>query len=368
MTVLRRAVALALVAVAGWAGGAGAGGESGEETGKWTVVTFLPKKTWIVGEGVWVQLRLENRTGGKLPEISLQGQWFLDGDESKPCRAWDLPVVDTAPDPPYPDPLSERTPPRKMVGPGTYEAGWMELTKTCWQRLQGEEGIGRHRACFRYFERPMTEATGRSCVEFEIVPAQGLDAQVLEAFGGDPLGLWPYRGKKRPGRNELLRRFPESTYAAYVVWKRWAKGAALGWKNEEARDVFLRYLEKDPADEYLTWNLPCREDGVPDASVITRFRMPEAARCRDAWLELVLESHPDIWFADEIRLRLALDRYRMGDKAACESMLEDLAEHGREDVAAKARELLSAMRAKGMLPARDGAGASAAGSAGGQRP
>ena len=355
MTVLRRAVALALVAVAGWAGGAGAGGESGEETGKWTVVTFLPKKTWIVGEGVWVQLRLENRTGGKLPEISLQGQWFLDGDESKPCRAWDLPVVDTAPDPPYPDPLSERTPPRKMVGPGTYEAGWMELTKTCWQRLRGEEGIGRHRACFRYFERPMTEPTGWSCVEFEIVPAQGLDAQVLEAFGGDPLGLWPYRGKQRPGRVELLRRFPESTYAAYVVWKYSAKGIL-----SMSVAKLVRYVEAGTA------NLG---NSVPDVTGTWRSFSGDAyLDWRDAWFEKVLKLHPDLWFADELRFVIALDRYLLGDKAACESMLEDLAEHGREDVAAKARELLSAMRAKGLLPARDGAGASAAGSAGGQRP
>jgi len=184
-------------------------------------------------------------------------------------------------------------------------------------------------------------------VKVEIVEPQGIDREAYEWSGHDPLG-----DSERYG--ELLGRFPTSTYAAYVVWQRWGRVTAGGWKSASDRDTFLSWLAGDPDEEYLTWNLPCTHDGRIDSSVTTRLGGRKALECRDQWLELVLASHPDIWFADEVRLRLALDRYRLGDREACAAGLEALAAHGRPYVASKAGELLAAMRAEGMLPGEGG--------------
>lgn len=180
-------------------------------------------------------------------------------------------------------------------------------------------------------------------VKIEVTRPEGIDKEAYEAFGHNPLG-----DSERWG--ELLRRFPTSTYAAYLVWTRWGRVTAGVWKSAGDRDKFLAWLSGDPDQEYLTWNLPCAEDGRTDGAVTTRLGGRKALACRDRWLELVLDHHPDIWFADEVLLRLALDRYRLADKDACAAGLADLAEHGKPYVASKAGELLSAIRAKGMLP------------------
>jgi len=70
---------------------------------------------------------------------------------------------------------------------------------------------------------------------------------------------------------------------------------------------------------------------------------------RKGWFDTILKHHPNIWFADEVRFRIALDDYLLGDTDGCEAGLEDLAEHGKPYVATKAGELLAAMKAKGML-------------------
>ena len=75
--------------------------------------------------------------------------------------------------------------------------------------------------------------------------------------------------------------------------------------------------------------------------------------CRDHWLNTVLRNHPEIWFADEIRFKLAIDRYRLGESESSVAELEDLAEHGKPYVATKAGDLLSAMKAKGMLQEKE---------------
>ncbi len=176
-----------------------------------------------------------------------------------------------------------------------------------------------------------------------VLSPEGIDREVFDTFDVDSLILGEHWG-------DILRRFPTSTYAAHVIWDRWAKGTALPWEDDTAREKSLIYLENDSSNEFLTWKLPCRADGTLDASTITRFMMPEAARCRDLWLEIALKHHPGIWFADEIRLKLATDAYLLGDKEASASGLETLAEHARPYVAEKAQALLEAMQAKGMLP------------------
>lgn len=67
------------------------------------------------------------------------------------------------------------------------------------------------------------------------------------------------------------------------------------------------------------------------------------------WFGRALKHHPDVWFADEMRFSRALDRYLLGDKDGCRVELEQLGAKGKPYVAEKAKELLAAMRAKGML-------------------
>ena len=172
-------------------------------------------------------------------------------------------------------------------------------------------------------------------VTVTVVEPQGIDKEAYEAFGKSPLG-----DHQRFG--ELLRRFPSSTYAAYAIWKKYAKG----WAGVETQRAVQTLAEPYPFKSELA---PCDERGTPRGGTETRLDPTTLFHCRDAWMNLVLKNHPTIWFGDEIRLRLSLDRYRLGDKEGCAAGLEDLAEHGRPYVASKATELLSAMKAAGML-------------------
>ena len=93
---------------------------------------------------------------------------------------------------------------------------------------------------------------------------------------------------------------------------------------------------------------------MPDATGSWRSYSGEAfLQWRDGWFDLILKDHQQIWFGDELRFVSTLDRYLLGDKDSCAAGLEELAEHGKPYVASKAGELLSAMKAKGMLEEKD---------------
>jgi len=174
-------------------------------------------------------------------------------------------------------------------------------------------------------------------VLIQAVEPQGIDKQAYEAFG--PAVVFDSKGQ-----GELLRRFPTSTYAAYVVWKRTWPGLA-----SVTTDVPLYGMERGPGS-FPPISLPCVD---PQSAACEDVGFPptgqEGARRQAAWLDLVLRSHPGIWFADELRFKRAYAAFFLGDKDACEAGLEDLAQHGKPYVASKARELLAAMKAKGML-------------------
>ena len=218
--------------------------------------------------------------------------------------------------------------------PGRYRA--RTVMRSSWANPVEDKG-GRH---------PWDGQVTSRWVDFHVVEPKGVDRKAYLAFDGNPVPIVDRNGTL----GELLRRFPASTYAAYVVWNRWGRVTAGAWKSTEDRDKFFGWLAEDPDQEYLTWKLPCAEEGGPDATLLRRLGGRRAIACRDQWLQIALDHHSRIWFADEIRLRLALDKYRLGDKDACAAGLADLAEHGKPYVASKAGELLSAMRAKGMLP------------------
>ncbi len=181
-----------------------------------------------------------------------------------------------------------------------------------------------------------TGSVASPAVTIDVTEPEGIDKEAYEAFGGDPLDA--------SGRFwDTLRRFPTSTYAAHVVWEQYAQGAASVDAEKEADSI-----ERGPGHVHGGTE-PCDREGrmsSTDNSALSGFSF---VQCRDDWLGLVLDNHPNIWFADEMRLRLALDGCLLGDKSGCAAQLRDLAEHARPYVATKAGELLAAMQAKGML-------------------
>ena len=177
---------------------------------------------------------------------------------------------------------------------------------------------------------------------FRVIEPEGVDQKAYDAFGGNPLPILDREGIKE----QLLSRFPTSTYAAYAIWKKYAKGLA----GVETQRAVQTLAEPYPFRSELA---PCDASGAPRGGSETRLDPTTFFRCRYAWMDLVLTNHPAIWFADEIRLRLSLDKYRLNDKDACVAGLEELTDHGRPDVATKAGELLAAMKAKGMLEEKE---------------
>jgi len=191
-------------------------------------------------------------------------------------------------------------------------------------------------------------------IRVRVVEPQGVDAEAFRAIlalgttnarESEPARFWRALAFE-PGAGKLLMtRYVESIYAASVIHRKYAGG----WLRAGPERVFSVF---DRGFESQKGRLRCRKDASADTLTFEEryFVGPEYVMCRDSWLEIALENHPEAWFADEIRWKLALDRYLLGDPAACAAGLEALAEHGRADVAVKARDLLSAMRAKGMLP------------------
>jgi len=176
-------------------------------------------------------------------------------------------------------------------------------------------------------------AVSRSC-NVRVVEPDGEDREAFDAFSGEPLPFLDREGVQ--GR--LLVRFPSSTYAAYVVWDLQVKGVATRNAEHMADSLALGLTHQ--------WN------SVPGPAGSWRSLYGCAyVEWRRSWLMTILEHHPSIWFGDEVRLQLAQDDYLVGNTEDCAARLRDLAEHGRPDVAAKAAELLAAMKAKGMLEA-----------------
>ncbi len=180
-------------------------------------------------------------------------------------------------------------------------------------------------------------------VMVEVAEPEGIDARAYGAFDKAPFNSSCF--------GELLGTFPGSIYTAYVVWTQHAKGTAT-WDT----GVALRLAEE--GNRYGN-EIPCFHEEGCRAEHWMSMSADQVTSWENKWFSTVLRSHPDAWFADEVRLRLALNLYSIGDHASCQARLEDLAEHGHPDVAAKAADLLAAMRANGMLEGAEPAPAAA---------
>ena len=134
-----------------------------------------------------------------------------------------------------------------------------------------------------------------------------------------------------------LRDHPTSTYAANIVYKE-CSGLVLSDPQMVLRSIETgSFAGKNPVPD------PASPRGW------TTLEGEEVVAWREKWFGIVLSNHPDIWFADELRLRLALDQVALGNQGAGTDQLEALARDANETVGGLAREFLSLMIEKGMI-------------------
>ncbi len=304
---------------------------SGDST--WELSFEVVSDSFIAGEPIWAALSVENKSGQALPAVGWGGEFYLDG-RGKPCRSIFGMFVDGPPPDPNGGPPPIPAPP-VLEDPDTVHRVNVNLSDQCRSLSDGKGIVGVHTVCYRD-DRSQNLGSNMACDSFVVTMPTGIEIEAYDAFG-------PTVVEDPRNRGDLLRRFPTSTYAAYVIWQKYAKD----WSQVET-DRAVATLERPYP--FRTVLAPCDVTGLPAGGQETRFGPTELFRCRVAWMERVLGHHPHVWFADEVRLRLALDRYRLDDKTACAAGLEALSEHARPYVAEKAQALLEAMQAKGMLP------------------
>ena len=301
----------------------------------WQLSFDVVARRFIVKEPVWSTLTVTNTSSTAQPTTGFSGRFYLD-DRERACRSDRAPVPQTAPDAPG---TAAGTPvPPVLEPPGTTHTVRIDLGDECNLVRRGETVIGEHTVCYRDQENANL-LSASACVSFVIEAPEGIDKEAYEAFGRDPLG-----DSERFG--ELLRHFRTSTYAAYVVWKfSGARGRAASKPLRTAEALSLGL----PA---VGNSIPCDQEECPRDGWI-ELKGRDLVQWKERWFDVVLSNLPDIWFADDLEYMRATNRYLLGDKDACLAGLEELQDHGRPDVAAKAGELLAAMKAKGMLEEKD---------------
>jgi hypothetical protein len=207
---------------------------------------------------------------------------------------------------------------------GAYEL-WAEYESPGRVYYQGQIA-GQPRRYIDYWKGRVTSEPRR----ITITAPSGIDREAYDALGGNPMA--------EPRR--LRAEFPTSTYAAYHVWRvTGAQGLARSEPSaviaQTSRGLWgvVRWVACPP-------NAGCRPGDEPSGQVPPQQALEWTAR----WIDIVLKAHPDIWFADDLRLRLALDEIIAGKTALGTAALESLAKSGRPDIAAKAGELLTLAR------------------------
>jgi hypothetical protein len=172
-------------------------------------------------------------------------------------------------------------------------------------------------------------------VTIHAVEPQGVDARAYEECNHHPLfsTYW----------ETLMLRFPSSTYTAYLVW---SKTYPAFIPSMVADCVYS--TSKGGIGSFPPGSLPCGDPGTQKCGG-ARPNGTQAARRQVAWIDVVLEHHPDIWFADELRFERAYAAFHLGDENGFISAMDHLSKKGKPYVGDKARELLAALREKGLI-------------------
>jgi len=75
----------------------------------------------------------------------------------------------------------------------------------------------------------------------------------------------------------------------------------------------------------------------------------QAADWWSKWYDIILKNHPDIWFADELHLKRAVDQAALKNYQAAQAELEAIAKDEKAPMAPKAKEYLGLMKQKGWI-------------------
>ncbi len=164
-------------------------------------------------------------------------------------------------------------------------------------------------------------------VRITIEQPQGEDKKAYDYFKDEPLS--------KPA--ELLKKFPTSTYAAYIVYDR-LKGFA---DADFANPKFLRSLE---TGLFLS-------NSYPTEGGWSWMKDEMNAAWWSKWAGIILKNHPDIWFADELRLKLAMNQVALKNYQAAEADFIKLSKEAKPYVAEKAGLFVEIMKQKGWVSA-----------------
>ena len=166
-------------------------------------------------------------------------------------------------------------------------------------------------------------------IKIEVEPPTGIDLEAYKYFKADPLKSENYK--------ELLKKHPTSTYAAYVVYDRLKGFAGADFSNPG----FLRSLE---TGLFLSNSYPT-ENGWME------MKDEMNAAWWSKWAGIILKNHPDIWFADELRLRLAMNQVALKNYQTAEADFIKLSKEAKPCIAEKAALFVEIMKQKGWVSA-----------------
>lgn len=138
---------------------------------------------------------------------------------------------------------------------------------------------------------------------------------------------------------QFLGRFPTSIYAAYVIYERMAGFA----KQDPA--VVLGVVHDE--NSYNSNSYP--DDTGKSKDGWRWLKGKEAVDWWARWYDIILKSHPDIWFADELRLKRAVDQLALKNYQAAQAELEAISKDEKAPMAHKAKEYLGLMKQKGWV-------------------
>ena len=150
--------------------------------------------------------------------------------------------------------------------------------------------------------------------------------------------LWEevLRSHRVDTKSIALFNHPTSTYAAYLVYSRMA---GFGTQDPSA------YFGSIEGETFNSNSYPVEAGDSKDNQQWLKGQ--EAADWWTKWYDVILKNHPDIWFADEMRLKRAVDRIALKNYSLAEAELDALAKDPNFKYRDKARLCLDLMKQKG---------------------
>ncbi len=169
-------------------------------------------------------------------------------------------------------------------------------------------------------------------IKFRIVKPTGIDLEVYNKYHNSCNQI-------TLTAQDLLQKFPTSTYAAYAVCP------PNQWTSNTDPEKILKAIE---SGSYLSSGSVIDDTGKSKDGYLY-LGGKELVEYRTKWIGIVLKNHPDIWYADDLRLRLAVDQIALKNYKQGESDLRNLSEENKGEVAEKARRYLDLMKQKGWI-------------------